>query len=252
VGFGLGTRPVVYEENNFELMLLYALYLVRYSVTKEKVLMYLGILGVITIISLSRSSLIMYSVLGAYIYYRNYKKTWIFVLPVLGALMGALMLYVFEQRSRGGSGLEDIDRFKFFMLFLTETKNWTVFEWLFGSERITPLHEATCHVMNRWRNTLFSFTGNGTCYSVVLHSFLLRAVFDHGFMGLMFMIYSGYQLLVKSAVHKWISWLFLAIVILNGLSVSSFNNLFFAISMIFLMTTTNTGLYKEKTMIEAA
>lgn len=233
VALGIGTRPVVYEENNFELMLLYALYLVRFSITKEKYMSYLILIGAITLISLSRSSLIMYSVLVIYIFYISFKKTWVFILPFAVMAMGAVIIYIFSQRS---SSLEDIDRYRFMLVFWGEVKDWSILQWLVGAERITPLSYVACDAMSFWQS-LFSFSGDGTCYSVILHSFLLRVILDHGLLGLIFMIYSAYQLLAKSNVDKWHIRVFVAIVILNGLSVSSFNNLFFALSMVFLMTT---------------
>jgi hypothetical protein len=93
---------------------------------------------------------------------------------------------------------------------------------------------------------LFSRSGNGTCYSVVFHSFLLRAIFDHGILGLVFIIFSAYKLLVVSGVRKGAAVVFVAIVIINGLSVSSFNNLFYAVSTVFLMAT-NTEFPEEET-----
>lgn len=245
VGLGISTRPVVYEENNFELMLLYALYLVRYSITKEKYMLYLIVVGMITLISLSRSSLGTYSVLALYVCYNSFKRTWVFILPVAFMVLSAVIIYVFAQRS---SSLEDIDRYRFMLVFWGEVKDWNVLQWLVGAERITPLSFAACDTMSFW-NGLFSYSGDGTCYSVILHSFLLRVILDHGILGLIFIVYATYQLMEKSNVNKLHIIVFLAIVILNGLSVSSFNNLFFALSMVFLMTT-NRFLDNNKQIIE--
>lgn len=226
-------RPVVYEENNFELMLLYALYLVRYSMTKEKYLHYLALVGLITLVSLSRSSLVMFSALAMYVIYNSYKKTWVFIVPFALAIFGILIYYIFSQRS---SSIEEIDRYRFLLVFLGEVKDWNMWQWFVGGERITRLSYLGCDAMKDYRN-LFSFSGDGTCYSVILHSFLMRVILDHGLLGLVFIIYCTYQYLIKSGVSKLHILVFLGIVILNGVSVSSFNNLFFALSMVFLMTT---------------
>ena len=226
-------RPVVYEENNFELMLLYALYLLRYSVTKEKHLQYLALIGIITLLSLSRSSLVMFSVLVVFVVYSSYKKTWVFIVPFATIVLSSVIFYVFSKRS---GSIEEIDRYRFMLVFLDEVKDWNFLQWIVGGERITRLSYAGCDAMKDYRN-LFSFSGDGTCYSVILHSFLLRVILDHGLLGLIFIVYSTYLFLVKSGVSTSHTLVFLGIVILNGLSVSSFNNLFFAISMVFLMTT---------------
>ena len=228
----LDDRPIVYVENNFELMLLYAFFLIRYSVTKEKYIGILVLLGLITLLSLSRASLLMYSILVLYVIYTSFKKTWIFIIPVMCIVLGFVVNYIFTQRS---GSLEEIDRYKFFLVFLDQVKEWNLWNYIFGAERITPLDYYSCKSLGHFRN-LFSFSGNGTCYSVILHSFLLRVILDHGFLGLFFIIYATYVLLRSSGVGSGTIWVFITIVLVNGLSVSSFNNLFFAISMVVLMT----------------
>jgi hypothetical protein len=227
-------RPILYMENNFELMLLYALFLIRYTVTKEKAMMLLGLVGLITILSLSRSCLLMFSVLVIFVFYDSYKKTRVFIIPGAILILGGVILFIFSQRD---SSLEDIDRFKFMLVWWSQVKDWSLFEWLFGAPRITNLTPNACMFFMHWYDTLFSRSGNGTCYSVVFHSFLLRAIYDHGILGLVFIIFASYKLLTVSGVKKIVAWVFVTIVIINGLSVSSFNNLFFAISTVFLMAT---------------
>lgn len=226
-------RPILFMENNFELMFIYALFLVRYTVTKEKSLMLLAFAGVITILSLSRSSLLMYSVLVLFVFYDTFKKTRVFIVPGAILVLGVVAYVVFSQRS---DSLEDVDRYRFMLVWWSQVKDWNIFEWLFGAPRISRLSSGACSYMNYFK-MMFSRSGDGTCYSVVLHSFLLRVIYDHGILGLVFIIYACYQLLVKSGVRKDVSWVFITIVLINGLSVSSFNNLFFAVSMVFLMTT---------------
>lgn len=226
-------RPILFVENNFELMFVYALYLIRYTVTKEKFLMILGLVGVITILSLSRSSLLMYSVLVLFVFYDSFKKTRVFIIPGAILVLGFVVYLIFSQRS---SSVEEIDRYRFLLVWWSQVKDWNLFEWLFGAPRITPLSYSACRYMSYFK-MLFSFSGDGSCYSVVLHSFLMRVIYDHGLLGLGFIVYAAYQLLVQSGVRKDVTWVFIAIVLINGLSVSSFNNLFFAISMVFLMAT---------------
>jgi hypothetical protein len=232
IGLGISDRPIVYIENNFELMILYALYLLRYKMTKEKFMIYLGIVGMITILSLSRSCLLMFSVLALFVVWDSFKKSRAIVLPVAFCLLGYIVYYIFAMRS---GSLEDIDRFRFFMVFLDEVKEWNFSDFLFGNERVTALSHFSCKTLSYYQR-MFSYSGDGSCYSVVLHAFLLRVILDHGFIGFLFIFYSSYYLLIKSGVKKNISLVFLAIVLVNGLSVSSFNNLFYALSMLILMS----------------
>jgi hypothetical protein len=233
IATGRSDRPIVYMENNFELMFLYALYLIRYTVTKEKYLFLLGLVGLITILSLSRSSLLMYSVLVLFVIYDSFKKTRVFIIPGAIIILGSVAFYIFTQRS---SSLEQIDRYRFMLVWWSNVNNWNFFQWMVGAERITPLSPQSCSYMNYFK-MMFSYKEDGTCYSVVLHSFIFRVIFDHGILGFIALMYSVYLLLIKSNVRKDVTLVFITIVLINGLSVSSFNNLFFAISMVFLMTT---------------
>lgn len=233
IGLGIEPRPILFMENNFELMFIYTLYLIRYGVNKEKYLHLLLVVGLITLLSLSRASLLMYSVLVLFVIYDSFKKTRVFIIPAAALILAALAYYIFSQRSKS---LEDIDRFRFMLVWWSNVKDWSFWQWLVGAERVTPLSEYSCHVMSYFKN-LFSFSKNGTCYSVILHSFLFRVLYDHGILGLIYIIYATYALLRKSRLRTDITLVFIAIVLINGLSVSSFNNLFFAISMVFLMCT---------------
>jgi hypothetical protein len=230
---GRSDRPIVYMENNFELMFLYALYLIRYTVTKEKYLFLLGLVGLITILSLSRSSLLMYSVLVLFVIYDSFKKTRVFIIPGAAILLGSVAFYIFSQRS---SSLEQVDRYRFMLVWWSNVENWNFFQWLLGAERITALSPESCSYMNYFK-MMFSYKQDGTCYSVVLHSFIFRVLFDHGILGFLALMHAVYLLLIKSKVRRDVTVVFITIVLINGVSVSSFNNLFFAISMVFLMTT---------------
>lgn len=234
-------RPILYMENNFELMFVYALYLIRYTVNKEKYLWLLAFAGVITILSLSRSSLLMYSVLVLFVIYDSFKKTRVFFIPGAIFVLGIVVYMIFSTRS---SSLEDVDRYRFMLVWWTQVKDWNLIEWLFGAPRISRLSDDACSYMSYFK-MMFSRSGDGTCYSVVLHSFLLRVIYDHGLLGLFFIIYASTQCLIKSNVRKDVILVFISIVLINGLSVSSFNNLFFAISMVFFMAT-NTSFPEDE------
>jgi hypothetical protein len=238
----ISDRPIVYCENNFELMLLCVLYLIRFQLTQRDCLLYLFWLGAIVVLSFSRSAMLMYMAIFVFVINRKVRRQYkLIVLPVAMLLIGALTLYLFLQRS---DSLEEIDRYKFFMYFMHETSNWNPLQYITGAPRITSLSTVSYIFFKHWEN-LLSFADPGRCYSVVFHSYLLRIIFDHGFIGLTAVVFFTRKILQWSDIDGRIIWLTIAIFMLNGLSVSSFNSVFFPVSMIFLTGT------KYKTKIQA-
>lgn len=226
-------RPIVYVENNFELMFLCVLYLIRYNLTKKANLSYLLFLGIIVILSLSRSALLIYGLVAAYYTYNTdikYKKL-IFIIGSISFILGASILFL----SRSAT-IEDIDRFKFALVFIKEIQNWNIFNYILGSPRITPLSDDGCNFFRAWP-VLFSKSGDGTCYSVVFHSYILRVIFDHGILGFICLVYLVYKIMQISNIDRLLIWTIIGIFLINGLSVSSFNSTFFPISIIFVITT---------------
>lgn len=231
--FSINPRPIVYVENNFELMFLCVLYLIRYNLTTNKQITYFAFLGCIIFLSFSRSALLMYSLVGLYFIYKTDIKYKVLIFILGGSLLLVLGAYVFLSRS---DSIEDIDRVKFALVFLNETEGWSVVDYLVGSPRITPLSQTGCNFFRSWEQ-LFSHSGDGSCYSVVFHSYILRVIFDHGVLGLISIVYIVYQILKISNIEKKLIWTVIGIFMINGLSVSSFNSVFFPISMIFILGT---------------
>jgi hypothetical protein len=230
---GLNHRPIVYVENNFELMMLCVLYLIRYQLSKENQLKYLFILGIIICLSFSRSAFLMYAAIFLFVIREKGGNYGNIILSGGLIFMSIIAYYVFTRRA---DSIEEIDRYTFFMYFLGETKDWNFLQYMTGAPKITALSNEASGFFNRWQN-LVSYSGNGSFYSVVFHSYLLRIIFDHGFIGLSAVIFFTYKLLRLSDVDKKITWIVIAIFLLNGLAVSSFNSVFFPLSMIFLMGT---------------
>ncbi|MBQ0741116.1 hypothetical protein J9332_43290, partial [Aquimarina celericrescens] len=66
-----------------------------------------------------------------------------------------------EQRTGGAPfEIESIDRFKFMLVFIDETKEWSFLKFLIGSDRISALSEGACIELGYYES-LFSFKNNG-------------------------------------------------------------------------------------------
>lgn len=224
-------RPFIYTENNFELMFIAILYLYIAMNKKENKNIYLALYGLITLLSFSRSGagIFIFVAFMSYINKINIKLVFISIIT-----LPILLLFVFVIFSSRGESMETLDRLNFLRVFINETEHWNIIDYFIGSPRITQLGYNSCQELSFYE-VLFSKSGSGDCYSVIFHSFILRVIFDHGILGFGFLIFSTYKLLVLSKISKKNTYTFLGIFILNGISVSSFNSVFFPLSMIILM-----------------
>ena len=127
-----------------------------------------------------------------------------------------------------------IDRVRFLLYFLDETEDWHWGNVLLGTQPLTPLSAQTCEDLSYWSD-LHSFSGDGSCYSVILHSYIIRVLFDHGVAGLLFLIVFTVYALRKSG-YSWADTLcVLGVLLASSLSVSAFNSVFAVLSMIFYL-----------------
>lgn len=223
-------RPTVLIENNFELILLIMLYYFVNLLKKEPVIFNTGLMLLICIISGSRSSLLalMIAIVFSLNKQINLKKLiYILLIPVAGLFV----FIIFQQRLShdGYSSYEQIDRFKFFLEFLYSTSSWPWWRFAIGSEALTPLSSLSCYNLSSYVD-LFSYAGDGKCYSVILHSFLLRVIYDHGLIGLFFLLGAVTLYLNKFSLKAKLC--ILLIIISTALSVSSLNNVYVALALI--------------------
>ncbi|MDO5978841.1 hypothetical protein [Flavivirga spongiicola] len=159
--------------------------------------------------------------------------------------MIALLLVAYiimKDRTGGGLDIEKMDRFRFFLVFLDEIKSWNFINFLFGNERITSLSCESCEKLSWYKNS-FSYKNDGSCYSVILHSYLLRVILDHGIVGLSVILLFLTRVLRYSGITLKDSFVVIGIVVINGLSVSSFNSVFFVMGLLFVIVT---DTYMEK------
>lgn len=222
-------RPTFFTENNFELLLLCLLYFATHVACGRSRAWHTAALLVIAVISGSRSGAVLAAVVVLFTFdISRIKRASTWLLLGLGAAGAAGAYYVFSMRS-GAGGLEDTDRYRFFLSFLRATEGWGVADYLMGAPRVSALPDYICTNLAFYKN-LFSYSGDGSCYSVILHSFNMRVLYDHGIMltvalgfGL-WRILGGCSSKEKSCV--------LALLLLNGMSVSSLNSVYAALGLL--------------------
>ncbi len=229
VGLSLNIRPVVYRENNFELLFVVLLFYLRHILVGRVKGVEWFIMTAILLLSLSRSAIPLYLIVTcAIIFERLSIKKIIIFMPFIFVLVFSFILILLN---RPGGGLENIDRLVFLQVYMSEIQNMSLMNFLFGVERISPLSPESCQRLGFYKE-LFSYNNDGTCYSVILHSFVLRALYDHGFIMFIIILYVTYYLLRRARYSFRESFVVVLVVCLNGLSVSSFNSYFFPLIMI--------------------
>lgn len=230
--FGYAERPGVYTENNFELVLLLFIYY-RVALADVRFRYYVAlIVSMIFFLSGSRSGIIsLLAVFGFMYLQKKIPRTSGFLLLSIAALV---VIGVFKGRMVD-IDISEVDRVVFLNSFFRETQSWSWVRYLIGSPPITPLSSFSCSVLNYYE-ALFSFSGSGECYSVILHSFLLRTIFDHGIFGLIFLMFSVWILLLKSGYEKYTRLCIVAVIFMNGLSVSALSSIYMILGLAIFMT----------------
>lgn len=224
---GLDARPGLYTENNFELIMLLGLFYLGYPYAGRRRHLVFAALAATVLLSGSRSGALGLLIVYAALYLRRRNRFW--PLHLLGmAGIGAMVAGLFL--SRAPQGLQSVDRYHFLQLLVREVGPWPLWEFLTGSYPITPLSHASCQELSFFVNE-FSHTQPGVCYSVILHSYLLRAIFDQGLVGLVLLYGLIWLVLHRSGASVRDIVVLLGILTVSGLSVSAFNNVFAAITL---------------------
>ncbi|VUS60269.1 hypothetical protein SB6411_01851 [Klebsiella spallanzanii] len=224
-------RPQLLVENNYELILLILLYYYVNLKDKKIVVINTVLIAYLCFISGSRSSLI--AMVITFFFSIEKKVTFkTMLIYIISPVMVFAVLILFQERISGLDGIEQIDRVKFFNEFLYSTSNWQWWEFFTGSKALTPLLPESCAALSYYQ-TLFSFAGDGRCYSVILHSFVIRVIYDHGFIGFSFLILCLFMYLNKCSFKERMA--ILLVLIATGLSVSSLNNVYVSLALIFFV-----------------
>lgn len=232
---GPGERPGLLLENNFEIALFAGLVVVLYRFLGRGQLWAVLLMGALTVLAGSRSGAVAFLLL-AFFAISQAKRANMLVKYLLGLLAPALIMLpvlIFQQRS---SGSGQIDRINFLDVFWDETALWGPWDWFFGTPPITPLSPAGCENLSYY-SVLFSSENDGTCYSVILHAFLLRVIFDAGILGLLIAFGLTWLLMRRSAVPFGISATLSLIAFTNSMSVSGLNNPYVALPILLAILT---------------
>lgn len=224
---GLAQRPGVYIENNFELILLMGLVYLAWPYLGDRRHWVFAGLAATVLLSGSRSAAIALLVVYVFLYVRISNRTW--PLHIAGvAAVGYAVFEVIASRLQNDGGLSSLDRLNFLNVYLGEVDRWPVWEFLTGSLPLTPLSAGGCADLSFYA-PLFSTADPGTCYSVILHSFVLRALFDHGIIGLVLLYVLVWLGLRRSGASVRDTTAILAPITASAFSVSAFNSVFTAI-----------------------
>lgn len=219
---GAGARPQLLVENNFELALLAGLVAVAFPHMPRRRWLAVAVLAVVVVLSGSRSGSVAFLILALYtiMQLRHRYKLAPLLAAYLAPLLAALPLYVFLERAANST---QIDRLNFLSVFFSEVQGWSWVNWLFGTMPLTPLSQGGCHRLSYYE-LLFSSEGDGTCYSVIFHAFVLRVIFDGGLLGLLLAFVGAWYFMRRGGVQVGLAFTLVAIALTNGLSVSGLNN----------------------------
>ena len=232
----MSARPGIFTENNFELIFLCGIYFILFRNFNHNQRFLFGILVfLILIIGASRSALVAY-MLAFFAYVIIWNPRYFLVTAPLLPLAIALTYFVFD--SRGALDLRYSDRFNFFNHFMFEMENASLTNWLFGRFGLQAIEPSICNSLSYYK-ALFSRSGDGTCYSVILHSLFMRVIIDHGL--IILLSYVG-AILYGFRVRKWQTAPAFALIILisvSGLSVSSFNSTMSGLLLLIAASTRN-------------
>ncbi|WP_152527137.1 hypothetical protein [Halomonas sp. PBN3] len=272
----VSSRPGIFTENNFELVFLILLLYLVLPVIRWRVVSILVVMLIILFSGSRSAFLCFLVVYFFSVFRlgRGFARSWFLLFPLLVAVAYGIvndrmdislgsggssaeppsMPTLEEERSPattlGAEGevteqpltfrsmLErgaSLDRVRFLLYFLDEIEGWQWWNVMLGTQPLTPLSTETCEALSYWSD-LYSFSGDGTCYSVILHSYIIRVLFDHGVLGLLFLVvFTTYAL--RKGGYRWVDVLcMLGVLLASSLSVSAFNSVFSMLSMMFYLS----------------
>jgi len=180
------------------------------------------------LMSQSRSALITLLLVQLFMYTRKktIRKT---LVSSIFLIISSITLGLYTFRNRGTT-LGNLDRLNFLNLFLDDFVSRSNISKIFGNWIIQPLNTEIC-IQLRYYSTLQSNESLGSCYSVVLHSFILRAINDFGIMGALLIFYTFGKILLSN-LEKNTAICFIILALSNSLSVSGVNNVYVVLPML--------------------
>lgn len=201
-------RPDLYAENNFEIPALIILFFLTARSTYTRSIL----LGFVSIISFSKSGILSY----AFSMFRLYRRSFFSYIAVF---MVSLVVIGFVFAYRGVDTIENIDRFKFLNIFWESFTSTGYFNMLLGNGIGSQLPYTYCLDMGFFLEKFYS--NQIYCDSSVFHSFIMKLIYDAGFIG--FLVYLGlfYRMLSNFLTGNERSSV-MGILIISSLSISGF------------------------------
>lgn len=238
-------RPGIFTENNYELLFLALISFAYYHKFKKIPKYLLIMLIIIFMIGSSRSGILILIVLLTFIYSNNLKGKHIF--KICFFIMLSVFLLIIVLLKRHSTSIENIDRFRFLLIFIHEIRNWNLINFIMGKHPLTPLSYESCQALSFYKS-LFSYSGKNICYAIILHMYILRVIFNHGFLGLISVFWAIYNILRFSGYTKKETIIIISFLIINGLSVSSVNSIFTILGLLILISVNNSvnNIFKSK------
>lgn len=229
-------RPDLFVENNFELIFLLLLFIGKNAINGKPSKLDIIIVSCIFIISGSRSALFSLIIV---LFLSDYGQGLKYTIAKYGLTIVAILAFVYVFLQRMGTGeISSIDRVQFLLLFYNELQSWEILNFLFGSPFLSPVSQSTASALSYY-SELFSNHNNLIAFSVVYHSYLLRIIYDFGFLGLAFILYVFIQLLNNIGLKRRFKLQIFLIIIATGLSVSSLNSVFVAFGLMLIIISDN-------------
>lgn len=227
----LGLRPGLLLENNFEIPLFAGIVALIYPHLRKSRLPIILTMGLLTVVAGSRSGVLAFVVLAMYAFVQVKRGNILLrYLAFLALPIAGWVAYdLFEDRAAGERRL---DRLNFLNVFLREMESADILTWIFGSVPITPLSLGACSSLSDYSG-LYSTAGDGSCYSVILHAFFLRVVFDAGILGAVLCFGLMWYLMWRAKVPTALIITLLGIAAVNSTSVSGPNNPYVMLPVLF-------------------
>jgi hypothetical protein len=216
IGWNKLTRPFILYENNFELLALIILFTPGIIFKFDKWKIVLITLGMIVFRSGSLSVLLCYFSLLFFISNGRVK------ILLFSAAIPSVLFFI---SMKGVTDFFEIDRVIFANIALETFENRSLLKMFlsFSIEEILP----------KWNNYLnyYNLDYMGVNYPVSLHAFHLRIILIYGIFGFFVVNF----LLYKSIIHDIkIKRILFTILLISGLSISSYNNMFAFIGLYFI------------------
>lgn len=227
---GLGSRSGLLIENNFEMALFVGLVAVLYPhFRKAERIWAVILLSVLVFSSGSRSGAVALACLVIYVLIQtrvNIFFRYLMILTVPALIYLVAQVFIERATEVGGA----IDRLNFLRVFTAETAAWSPLDWLIGTVPLTPLQYG-CSTLSFYEG-LFASSGDGSCYAVIMHAFILRVVFDAGIVGLALAVVVTFVAMRKAGVSRLLAFTLIGVAIANSLSVSGLNSPYVALPVV--------------------